>query len=43
MDFPINGKAEGRILVPWEHKKYPELAISDTSGIVPLIQFAKCV
>ena len=32
MDFPINGKAEGRILIPWEHKQYPELAVQDTSG-----------
>ncbi|EJD01862.1 uncharacterized protein FOMMEDRAFT_168465 [Fomitiporia mediterranea MF3/22] len=32
MDFPINGKAEGRILIPWEHKQYPELSVRDTSG-----------
>ncbi|THH09010.1 hypothetical protein EW145_g2318 [Phellinidium pouzarii] len=32
MDFPINGKAEGRILIPWEHKQYPELSIKDTSA-----------
>ena len=32
MDFPINGKAEGRILLPWEHKQYPNLTIQDTSG-----------
>lgn len=32
MDFPINGKAEGRILIPWEHKEYPELSVQDTSG-----------
>lgn len=32
MDFPINGKAEGRILIPWEHKKYPSLSVQDTSG-----------
>lgn len=25
MDFPINAMAEGRILVPWEHRKYPNL------------------
>lgn len=33
MDFPINGKAEGRILVPWEHKQYPNLTVQDTSGM----------
>ena len=32
MDFPINGKAEGRILIPWEHKEYPSLTVQDTSG-----------
>ncbi|KAL5497772.1 hypothetical protein ACEPAH_2703 [Sanghuangporus vaninii] len=32
LDFPINGKAEGRILIPWEHKEYPELSVQDTSG-----------
>lgn len=32
MDFPINGKAEGRILIPWEHKQYPNLTVQDTSG-----------
>lgn len=25
MDVPINAKAEGRILVPWEHQLYPNL------------------
>lgn len=29
MDFPINAMAEGRILVPWEHRRYPNL----TEGI----------
>lgn len=33
MDFPINGKAEGRILIPWEHTQYPNLTIQDTSGL----------
>lgn len=32
MDFPINGKAEGRILIPWEHKEFPEMTIQDSSG-----------
>ena len=34
LDFPINGKAEGRILIPWEHKEWPELSVQDTSGIL---------
>ncbi|EKM56638.1 glycosyltransferase family 90 protein [Phanerochaete carnosa HHB-10118-sp] len=25
LDFPINAMAEGRILVPWEHRQYPNL------------------
>lgn len=32
MDFPINGKAEGRILIPWEHKEFPEMSVQDSSG-----------
>ncbi|KZT26069.1 glycosyltransferase family 90 protein [Neolentinus lepideus HHB14362 ss-1] len=32
LDFPINAKAEGRILVPWEHQKYPNLTTQDSSG-----------
>ena len=32
MDFPINTKAEGRVLVPWEHQKFPNLTIQDSSG-----------
>lgn len=31
MDFPINAKAEGRVLVPWEHRKYPNLTLQDSS------------
>ncbi|KAG6853198.1 hypothetical protein C0991_006187, partial [Blastosporella zonata] len=31
MDFPINAKAEGRVLVPWEHRKYPNLTHQDSS------------
>ena len=31
MDFPINEKAEGRILVPWEERVYPNLT-ADSSG-----------
>lgn len=40
MDFPINGKAEGRILIPWEHKQYPALSIQDTSGA--LLMYTLC-
>ncbi|KAJ7231415.1 hypothetical protein B0H12DRAFT_1205072 [Mycena haematopus] len=25
MDFPINAKAEGRVVVPWEHTQYPNV------------------
>ncbi|KAF8578824.1 glycosyltransferase family 90 protein [Ramaria rubella] len=32
MDFPINAKAEGRILVPWEHQTYPNMTLQDSSG-----------
>ncbi|KAG7096090.1 hypothetical protein E1B28_006766 [Marasmius oreades] len=30
VDFPINTKAEGRVVIPWEHQKYPELAPKDS-------------
>ena len=29
MDFPINAMAEGRILVPWEHRQYPNLTVGE--------------
>ncbi|KAH7929024.1 glycosyltransferase family 90 protein [Leucogyrophana mollusca] len=32
MDFPINAKAEGRVLVPWEHRNFPNLTLQDSSG-----------
>ena len=32
MDFPINAKAEGRIVVPWEHTQYPNTTIQDSSA-----------
>lgn len=35
MDFAINTKAEGRVLVPWEHLQYPNLTLQDTSGMYP--------
>ncbi|KAJ3514417.1 hypothetical protein NLJ89_g2388 [Agrocybe chaxingu] len=31
MDFPINALAEGRVLVPWEHRTYPNLTKQDSS------------
>ncbi|KAL0945871.1 hypothetical protein HGRIS_012154 [Hohenbuehelia grisea] len=32
MDFPINAKAEGRVVVPWEHQQYPNLTLEDSSA-----------
>ncbi|KAF9462250.1 hypothetical protein BDZ94DRAFT_1166281 [Collybia nuda] len=32
MDFPINAKAEGRVLVPWEHRNYPNMTLQDSSA-----------
>ena len=32
MDFPVNTMAEGRVLVPWEHQKYPNLTVQYTGG-----------
>ena len=32
MDFPINAKAEGRIVVPWEHTWYPNTTMQDSSA-----------
>lgn len=34
MDFPINEKAEGRILVPWEEKLYSNLTADSSSELV---------
>ena len=31
MDFPINEKAEGRILVPWEQNKFSNLTVDSSS------------
>jgi hypothetical protein len=33
MDFPINEKAEGRILVPWEETKFSNLTADSSLGI----------
>jgi len=32
LDFPVNTLAEGRVLVPWEHQKYPNLTSQYTAG-----------
>ncbi|KAF8240096.1 hypothetical protein L208DRAFT_1420477 [Tricholoma matsutake] len=32
MDFPINAKAEGRVVVPWEHRQFPNLTRQDSSA-----------
>lgn len=36
MDFPINAKAEGRVLVPWENQQYSNLTF-ESSGTNPLL------
>ncbi|KAG8827963.1 capsule-associated protein CAP1 [Serendipita sp. 399] len=38
MDFAINAKTEGRVLVPWEHRRYPNMTEQDsTKGIEHLL------
>jgi hypothetical protein len=38
MDVPVNAKAEGRILVPWEHQQYPNMTEQDSSkGITAML------
>jgi len=32
LDFPVNIMAEGRVLVSWEHRKYPNLTVQYTAG-----------
>ncbi|EGO01338.1 glycosyltransferase family 90 protein [Serpula lacrymans var. lacrymans S7.3] len=32
MYFPVNAKAEGRVLVPWEHQNYPNLTEQDSTS-----------
>ncbi|KAF8331788.1 hypothetical protein F5887DRAFT_890461 [Amanita rubescens] len=32
MEFPINAKAEGRVLIPWEHRIYSNLTIQNSSS-----------
>lgn len=36
MDFPINAKAEGRVLVPWEYQQYSNLTF-ESSCMNPLL------
>lgn len=31
MDFAVNARAEGRVLVPWEHQHYSNMTIQDSS------------
>jgi hypothetical protein len=31
MDLPVNARAEGRVLVPWEHRQYPNITNQDSS------------
>lgn len=38
LDFPINALAEGRVLVPWEHRTYPNITLQDSSG-TPLLTY----
>ncbi|KAJ7780257.1 capsular associated protein [Mycena maculata] len=35
MDFAVNTRSEGRVIVPWEHTKYPNLTDSATSLLSP--------
>ncbi|OAX36469.1 glycosyltransferase family 90 protein [Rhizopogon vinicolor AM-OR11-026] len=32
MYFAINANAEGRVVVPWEHRHYPNMTVQDSSG-----------
>ncbi|KAI0318673.1 hypothetical protein OF83DRAFT_1163349 [Amylostereum chailletii] len=31
MDFAINARSEGRVLIPWEHRKFPNITTVDVS------------
>ena len=31
MDIPVNARAEGRILVPWEYRQYPNMTTQNSS------------
>ncbi len=32
MDFAINARAEGRVLVPWEYSNYPNITRQSSLG-----------
>ncbi|OJA14308.1 hypothetical protein AZE42_01569 [Rhizopogon vesiculosus] len=32
MYFAVNANAEGRVVVPWEHRHYPNMTVQDSSG-----------
>jgi hypothetical protein len=32
LDFPVNAKAEGRLLIPWERIQYPNITLQDSPG-----------
>ncbi|KAI0045617.1 glycosyltransferase family 90 protein [Auriscalpium vulgare] len=34
MDFSINARSEGRVLVPWEQRKYPNISLQESFGEV---------
>lgn len=38
MDFPINEKAEGRILVPWEERQFPENSADSERESAPILR-----
>jgi hypothetical protein len=33
LDFPINARSEGRVLVPWEHRKYSNITRDESNGV----------
>ncbi len=35
MDFAINARSEGRVLVPWEYRNYPNISRPELLGISP--------
>ncbi|KAJ7100818.1 hypothetical protein B0H15DRAFT_817432 [Mycena belliarum] len=37
MDFPINAKSEGRVVVPWEHRAYPNVTLLTASSVDDLL------
>src|ERR1700743_1998890 len=43
MYIPINAKAEGRILVPWEHAQYPNITEQATKVDVEKMRGGECI